>query len=115
MVTPRDMRLTTLLAFDSDYPHRQRLEAWYANANVAPLKILELGSYHAILGRCVAGMGIALIPASVLETYTERARLSEHYPKGKINSVNTMLISRKDSVQPKVQALAQLVQEQRQR
>jgi len=111
MVTPRDMRLTTLLAFDSDYPHRQRLEAWYANANVAPLKILELGSYHAILGRCVAGMGIALIPASVLEIYTERSRLSEHHPKGSIDAVNIMLISREDTIQPKVNALIELLQE----
>jgi len=109
------MRTSTLLAFEPDCPHRQRLEAWCASGDVAPLKILELGSYHAILGCCIAGMGVALIPAAVLETYTERARLSEHYPKGKINSVNTMLISRKDSVQPKVKALAQLVQEQNQR
>jgi DNA-binding transcriptional LysR family regulator len=111
----KDMRTSTLLAFEPDCPHRQRLEAWCASGDVAPLKILELGSYHAILGCCIAGMGVALIPAAVLETYTERARLSEHYPKGKINSVNTMLISRKDSVQPKVKALAQLVQEQNQR
>jgi len=110
--SPKDVRTSTLLAFEPDCPHRQRLEAWCASGDVAPLKILELGSYHAILGCCVAGMGIALIPAAVLETYTERSRLSEHYPKGKIHSVNTMLISRKDSIQPKVRALAELLQEQ---
>jgi hypothetical protein len=57
-------------------------------------------------------MGIALIPAAVLDTYTERARLSEHPLDGDLRSVNTMLISRKDAVQPKVAALAQLLSEQ---
>jgi DNA-binding transcriptional LysR family regulator len=108
----RDMQIGTLLAFEPDCPHRQRLETWCASGSVAPLKIVELGSYHAILGCCIAGMGIALIPAAVLETYTERARLSEHYLSGTLHSVNTMLISRKDSMQPKVTALAQLLLEQ---
>jgi DNA-binding transcriptional LysR family regulator len=107
----RDLQTGTLLAFEPDCPHRQRLEAWCAASDVAPSKITELGSYHAILGCCVAGMGVALMPAAVLDTYTERARLSEHRPGGTLASVKTMLIARKDSLQPKVVALAQLLLE----
>ena len=106
-----DIRKGTLLAFEADCPHRQRLEAWCARDNMAPRQIVEVGSYHAILGCCVAGMGVALIPAAVLDTYTERARLSEHKLKGEFRAARTMLIWRKDSPQPKVSALAGLLRE----
>ena len=39
---------------------------------------LRLASYHAILGCIVAGMGISLIPKSVLTTFPDRRRLSVH-------------------------------------
>lgn len=107
----RDMCTGTLLAFEPGCPHRQRLEAWCARDNVAPQRIVEVGSYHAILGCCVAGMGVALIPAAVLDTYTERARLSVHKLKGEYGSVRTLLIWRKDAPQPKVNALANLLRE----
>lgn len=107
-----DIRKGTLLVFEPDCPHRQRLEAWCARDNMAPRRIIEVGSYHAILGCCVAGTGIALIPAAVLDTYTERARLSEHKLKGDFRTVRTMLIWRKDSPQPKVKLLADLIREE---
>lgn len=110
-----DIRKGTLLVFEPDCPHRQRLEAWCARDNMAPRRVIEVGSYHAILGCCVAGMGVALIPAAVLDTYTERARLSEHKLKGEFRTVKTLLIWRKDSPQPKVKVLADLIREEHRR
>jgi DNA-binding transcriptional LysR family regulator len=81
--------------------------------DVAPERIIELGSYHAMLGCCAAGMGVALMPAAVLDTYTERARMSEHKLGGNLTSVRTMYIARKDSRQPKVAALGRLLGEHR--
>ena len=43
----------TLLAFEPGCPHRQRAEEWFARAQVTPERIVELGSYHAILGCAV--------------------------------------------------------------
>lgn len=108
-----DIRTGTLLVFEPDCPHRQRLEAWCARDNMAPHRIIEVGSYHTILGCCVAGMGVALIPAGVLATYTERARLSEHKLKGDFRTVKTLLIWRKNSPQPKVKVLADLIRKNR--
>lgn len=105
----RDLRLDALLAFDPDCPHRQRLEAWFAKGKVAPGKVIELGSYHAILGCCVAGMGVALIPEAVLATYTERKHLSVYPLSGDARTMKIMLIWRKDAPQPKINALAQLL------
>lgn len=105
----RDLRLDALLAFEPDCPHRQRLEAWCARGKVSPQKIVELGSYHAILGCCVAGMGVALIPAAVLDTYTERGHLSVHQLTGEARTMKIMLIWRKDAPQPKIKALVDLL------
>lgn len=111
--SPHDLRKGTLLAFEPDCPHRQRLEAWCARSDMAPGQIIEVGSYYAILGCCVAGMGVALIPAAVLDTYTERVRLSEHKLKGDFRTVKIFLIWRKDAPQPKINALADLLREAR--
>lgn len=111
--SPSDLREGTLLAFEPDCPHRQRLEAWCARSQWAPRQIIEVGSYHAILGCCAAGMGVALIPAAVLDTYSERARLSVHPLSGDFKSVRIFLIWRKNLPQPKIEALATLLRTSR--
>ena len=105
--TPRDVAKRTLLAFHPGCPHRSRLEQWFARANVLPERVIEMGSYHAILGCAVAGMGIALMPKSVLDAYAERSRLSVHPMTGRFHSVDTLLIWRKDALHSKVAALAE--------
>ena len=105
----RDLPRGTLLAFEPGCPHRQRLEDWCARDGVAPARIIEVGSYHTILGCCVAGMGVALMPRGVLATYSERARLSVHPLAGDFRSVRTLLIWRADVPQAKVAALAALL------
>jgi DNA-binding transcriptional LysR family regulator len=59
----------TMVAFEHGCPYRKRLEDWYAKRGAMPERTVELGSYHAMLGCVVAGMGIALIPKSVLTTF----------------------------------------------
>src|SRR5262249_59216050 len=68
----------TMIAFEHGCPHRKRLEAWYAQRGEMPERTIELGSYHAMLGCVVAGMGVALLPRSVLSTFPEGRRLSVH-------------------------------------
>jgi DNA-binding transcriptional LysR family regulator len=62
-----------------------------------PERTIELASYHAMLGCVVAGMGIALIPKSVLTTFPERKRLSIHLLARTENRAQTVLICRKGS------------------
>ncbi len=95
----------TLIAFEPGCPHRRRLESWYASCNVVPERIIELGSYHAMLGCVVVGMGTALLPKSVLTTFPERKRLSEHpLPDGQ-DVAETVLIWRRGALSPNVSAL----------
>lgn len=107
--TPRDIATPTLLAFPPGCPHRSRLEAWFAQGSIVPDRILEMGSYHAILGCAVVGMGVALMPKSVLDAYAERARLGVHPIKGTFRTVRTLLVWRRDSPQVSVNALADVL------
>jgi DNA-binding transcriptional LysR family regulator len=65
-----------------------------------------MSSYHALLGCVVAGMGIALVPKSVLPTFPGRKYLNT-YPMAKEQSkVDVWLAWRKEMHSARVQALA---------
>ncbi len=99
----------SVLVFEHGCPHRKRLEDFYASRQEMPERIIELASYHAILGCVVAGMGISLIPKSVLTTFPERKRLSVHTLPKKKNRAQTVLIWRKGAGSANVRALAEIL------
>jgi DNA-binding transcriptional LysR family regulator len=99
----------TMIAFEHGCPYRKRLESWYARHGEMPERTVELGSYHAMLGCVVAGMGIALLPKSVLTTFPESRRLAVHrLPPGE-NRSRTVLIWRKGADSPNIAALRQIL------
>lgn len=113
IASPRDIDATkALLAFHPGCPHRKRFEDWFARSRVAPRQMVEMGSYHAILGCVAIGMGVALVPASVLGTYAERARLGVHALSPKFRHAQTRLIWRRDAPQAKIVALRKVLVEQ---
>ncbi|USG60568.1 LysR substrate-binding domain-containing protein [Sneathiella marina] len=100
-----------MLVFEQGCPHRRLLEGWYAARGELPERVIEMGSYHAMLGCALAGMGAALMPKSILSTFPEAARLISHpLPKGK-NVLRTYYIWRKESPAPNVTALGEILQE----
>jgi DNA-binding transcriptional LysR family regulator len=100
----------TMIVFENGCPHRLRMEKWYASQGEMPDRVLELGSYHAMLGCVLAGMGAALLPRSVLDTFPEAKRLTV-YPLGKeVDSLRTLMIWRKDAITPKVRALVDILE-----
>ena len=76
-----------VLVFENGCPHRKRLENWYAKRGEMPERTIELGSYHAMLGCVVAGMGIALLPESVLTTFPETQAADRPSPAARRESV----------------------------
>jgi DNA-binding transcriptional LysR family regulator len=57
-----------VLAFAAGCSYRRRLEAWLGRARIAPGRVMEYGSYHAIVACVAAGSGIGIVPRSVLAT-----------------------------------------------
>jgi DNA-binding transcriptional LysR family regulator len=104
-----DAEQRTVLAFEPGCPHRQRLEDWFARCDDLPERVIEMSSYHAILGCAVAGMGIALLPRSVLTTFPESQYLSVHaLPQG-LDRIQVSLAWRKGARSPNVGALADIL------
>ena len=104
----------TMIAFENGCPHRRRLEAWYSARGQMAERTIELGSYHTMLSCVAAGMGVALVPKSVLRTFPDRRRLSIHELPAGQNRAATVLIWRKGARSPKVEALKQILCERQQ-
>jgi len=103
----------SVLVFENGCPHRKRLQDWYTRRGEIPERTIELGSYHAMLGCVVAGMGIALLPKSVLGTFPESKRLTIHpLPRGE-DRLETALIWRKGVGAPNISALQAVLAERR--
>lgn len=100
---------TTMIAFEHGCPYRKRLENWYAQHGEMPERTVELGSYHAMLGCVVAGMGIALLPRSVLTTFPESKRLAVHRLPAGENRSRTVLIWRRGAGSPNIAALREIL------
>jgi DNA-binding transcriptional LysR family regulator len=61
-----DIRGMTVIAFGAGCSYRRTLEEWLARSKITPQRVLEFGSYHAIVACVAAGSGIALVPHSVV-------------------------------------------------
>jgi len=75
---PRDIGRTTMIAFTTGCSYRRRLEAWLGGARVVPERVMEFGSYHAIVACVAAGAGIAVVPRSVLRTVPAARSVAVH-------------------------------------
>ena len=58
-------------------------------------RIIEMSSYHAMLGCAVAGMGISMVPRMVLKTFPDVKLLSVHALPPEFSRAPTVLIWRK--------------------
>jgi DNA-binding transcriptional LysR family regulator len=105
-----DVQSPALLGFEPGCAYRQLIEDWFAADGVVPSRVLELGSYHAIIACAAAGIGVALVPRSVLELYTNAPEISVH-ELGKPGRVDTVLAWHRDMAGPALQALLQVLRE----
>ncbi len=103
--SPKDTCPNAVLAFEAGCPYRLRLESWFAHSGEMPDRIVEITSYHAMLGCVVAGMGISLVPRMVLSTFPEARLLSLHRLPPGLDHALTVLMWRKGTLSPKVRAL----------
>jgi DNA-binding transcriptional LysR family regulator len=91
----------TLLVFRSGCSYRARLEQWVRTRGWLPVKILEFGTLEAILGCVEAGMGISLIPLSVVRHYLGKGMhqgLWVQPLEGDEGRVETLFVRRRDAV-----------------
>lgn len=106
---PTDCSGETLLVFGEGCAYRKRLEEWFSDNNAFPDRIIEIASYHAMLGCVIAGMGIALMPISVLQSLPAHSRISIHKLPRKWSLSITFMIWRKENKSSRVAALEKVL------
>jgi len=67
VLDPKQLSRCTAIAFSVGCSYRRILEEWFVSTGVAPHRILEMASYHAIVACVAAGTGIGIMPRSILK------------------------------------------------
>ncbi|MFY3195453.1 LysR substrate-binding domain-containing protein [Achromobacter xylosoxidans] len=111
---PKDVGDRSVIAFAAGCSYRRILEAWFGQEGVAPDKVMEFASYHAIVACVAAGSGVAIVPRSVLALLGAEPSLRVTPLSGKHGRAQTRLVWRVDDETPALQALQQLLAQRRQ-
>jgi len=109
--SPRDVSSDTVLAFETGCAYRLRLQQWFARGGELPERIVEMSSWHAILGCTAARMGISLLPRMLLASFPGTKFLSVHALPAELSRAPTVLIWRKGARSSKISALLDVLRE----
>lgn len=90
---PRRLADGTVLVYHSQgCVYRRRLEQWLETQRIVPARVLEFASYHGIFAAAAAGVGVSLVPRSVLEVFPQRDALSLREMPARLARIQTALI-----------------------
>lgn len=103
--SPEDIEQRTVLAFATGCSYRRRLEDWLGRSNIVAERVMEYGSYHAIVACAAAGGGIAVVPKSVLRATRMEAQVMQHPMPAKVARAKTMLVRRRGHRSSALEAL----------
>src|SRR3712207_1001175 len=103
-----DLGGQTLVAFPHGCSYRRRLVEWLAEGGASPGRILDLGSYHAIVACVAAGTGAAIVPAEVLDQAVLGAVVERHPLPTRLRVNRTHLVWSGEA-SPPLQALMALL------
>ncbi len=107
--TPSAIGSSSILVFQHGCPYRFKLEEWLRNGNVMPSRIVEIHSYHAMIGCVVAGMGIAIVPESILRGYPKNAGFKIHGLPKKLSQGELRVVYRGTKENKKYENLLRLL------
>jgi DNA-binding transcriptional LysR family regulator len=99
-----------LLSFDDDCPLRHQIERYVREHIRAPSRVIEMSSNHALLGCVAAGMGVGMMPKSVLPTFPGHRHLNVHRIPHEVAKKRIALTWRKGMRSARIDALAEVLQ-----
>jgi len=82
----------TLIMFRQGCAYRARAEAWMRAQKRLDFKVMELGTLEGILGCVAVGMGVTLMPASVVESSSYRDQLQTRAVPQELGLIPTQLV-----------------------
>lgn len=92
----KEIENRTILVFRNGCSYRARFEEWLHHEGVIPEKIMEFGTLDGIIGCVSAGLGISLLPRSVVDKHIKENQLIQHSIPNRFGKVETIFIYRKD-------------------
>jgi DNA-binding transcriptional LysR family regulator len=101
----KDAAHLPVLAFTAGCSYRRRLESWLGRAGVSPERIMEYGSYHAIVACVAAGSGIAVVPKSVIRVVRPQREVRIYRLPKDIAAAKTQLVWRQGHRSSSLEAL----------
>ncbi|KXJ65405.1 LysR family transcriptional regulator [Achromobacter xylosoxidans] len=101
----KDLVNRSVIAFAAGCSYRRILESWLNQEGIAPDKVMEFASYHAIVACVAAGTGAAIVPRSVLAVLGAEHSVRVGALSGSHGQALTQLVWRADDDTPALQAL----------
>ncbi|MDU0154504.1 glutamate biosynthesis transcriptional regulator GltR [Bacillus cabrialesii] len=93
-----DVQTQTMLVFREGCSYRAKLNNILQEEGLLPVKLMEFGILEAIIGCVSAGLGISLLPRSIIAAHEKQGRIRSHAISDKYSLVTTMFIRRKDTL-----------------
>lgn len=106
----KDLVNRSVIAFAAGCSYRRILESWLNQEGIAPDKVMEFASYHAIVSCVAAGTGVAIVPRSVLAVLGAEHSVRVGALSGSHGQALTQLVWRADDDTPALQALRSRLQ-----
>ncbi|MBV7498704.1 MULTISPECIES: LysR family transcriptional regulator [Achromobacter] len=106
----KDLVNRSVIAFAAGCSYRRILESWLNQEGIAPDKVMEFASYHAIVACVAAGTGVAIVPRSVLAVLGAEHSVRVGALSGSHGHALTQLVWRADDDTPALQALRSRLQ-----
>jgi len=106
-----ELRGKTIVAFEPGCAYRRYLEDWLTDSGIAPGGFMAMGSYLAILACVSAGAGFAVVPQSVLDTVSTKAKFRRYPLPDRMARIKTLLSWRADYRSAKLDALKDFLPE----
>ncbi len=84
-----------ILGFSDGCGYRAKLNEWMRDNQMAPTKVMELGTLETTLGSVISGLGIAYVPFSAIQHYEASGLIRCHQLPVKYSDITTIFIYRK--------------------
>ena len=108
---PRAGDRPTVIAFPTGCSYRRRLEQWLAQSGVLPTRVMEFGSYHALVACVAAGAGVAVVPRSVVAVLKMGRSVVQHPLPAALRVSRTRLVRPPGAAPGALEALRGLLRE----
>ena len=91
-------KIPKVFVFRVGCSYRQKLERFLAGRGLTLVNQLEMGTLEGIIGCVSAGLGITMMPFSVVESYVKRQEVAVHRLSPADARIETVFITRRDLV-----------------